>query len=81
MWLSKALTHENLWVAAWRSRCAMALLAQGQRARGKEALAQARRTAAGMPAVGTPEYRAQWTDTLITRMVMKEAEAAFAPVR
>ena len=56
----------------------MTLRAQGQRARAAGMLARARRTAAALPAAGTPEYRAQWTDTLITKMVVKEAEDLLA---
>jgi hypothetical protein len=81
-WLPKALTHESVYVRSLAQPFyAMTLRAQGDTARAAEMMAQARRTAATLPAVGSLDYSVEWTDILITRMVMKEAEEVFARAR
>lgn len=82
VWLPKALNHESVYVRSLAQPfLAMTLRAQGNAARAAELLAQARQTAATLPAVGTTEYGVEWTDILITRMVMKETEEVFASAR
>jgi tetratricopeptide (TPR) repeat protein len=77
-WLSKGINHESLYVRSLAQPFyAMTLRAQGNRARADQMLTMARHTAASLPASGTTEYSAEWTDILITKMVMRELEDVF----
>jgi hypothetical protein len=76
--LAKTLDHESLYVRSLSLPfAAMTELARGNRTQANALLARARQEAATLPAPGTEEYGVEWTDILITRMVMEEAEAAF----
>jgi tetratricopeptide (TPR) repeat protein len=82
MWLPKTLTHESVYVRSLAQPFyAMTLRAQGDTARASEMMAQARRTAATLPAAGSLDYSVEWTDILISRMVLQEAEEMFATAR
>ena len=77
-WLSKTLTHSSLYVRTLALPFyAMTERALGNRRRATEVMAQARQDAAKLPAPGSEQYGVEWTDTLITRMVMAEADALF----
>ncbi len=76
-WLSKTLNHTSLYVRTLALPFyAMTERALGNRPRAAELMAQARTEAAKLPAPGSEQYQIEWTDTLITRMVMQEAEDA-----
>jgi tetratricopeptide (TPR) repeat protein len=74
-WLSKTLSHSSLYVRTLALPFfAMTQLALGNRAQANELMTRARAEAARLPVPGSEQYGVEWTDTLITRMVMQEAE-------
>lgn len=76
-WLPKGLDHESLYVRSLALPFhAMTELARGNRTRADALMTRARAEAARLPAPGTEEYGVEWTDILITKMVMQEAEDA-----
>jgi tetratricopeptide (TPR) repeat protein len=76
-WLPKGLDHESLYVRSLALPFyAMTELARGNRTQADALMARARAEAARLPAPGTEEYGVEWTDILITKMVMQEAEDA-----
>jgi tetratricopeptide (TPR) repeat protein len=77
-WLAKTLTHTSLYVRTLALPFyAMTERALGNGQRATEVMAQARLEAAKLPAPGSEQYGVEWTDTLISRMVMAEADALF----
>jgi tetratricopeptide (TPR) repeat protein len=78
-WLPNAIGHESLYVRSLALPFfAMTELALDNRTQAEELLQQARQTAAELPAPGSASYAIDWTDILISRMALAEAEAAFA---
>ncbi len=74
-WLPKTLDHDDVLVRS----LALAFNAMnewklGHRARATELMARARQEAPKLPAPGSPTFGADWTDVLITKMVLAEAE-------
>ena len=77
-WFPKTIDHESLYVRSLALPFyAMTELALGNRAHAQELYARAQTTAADLPKPGSAEYAIDWTDILISRMVLKEAAAAF----
>lgn len=77
-WFPKVLDHDSVLVRTLALPFyAMTELKRGNRAHGEELLARARRAVRDLPTPDAPTYGADWTDTLIARSVLKEAEMAF----
>jgi tetratricopeptide (TPR) repeat protein len=74
-WLPKTLNHDDVLVRS----LALAFNAMnewklGHRARANDLMARARQELPRLPAPGSPTFGADWTDVLITKMVVAEAE-------
>jgi tetratricopeptide (TPR) repeat protein len=75
-WLPTTLTHEDVLVRTLALGFnAMNEFKLGNRARAGELMARARQELPRLPQPGSATFGADWTDTLITRMVVAEAEA------
>ena len=78
-WLSPATAHESLYVRSLALPfLAMAELSLKNRIDASNLLKRSRATALQLPTPGTDEYILQWTDTLIARKALQEAETVFA---
>jgi hypothetical protein len=74
-WLPKTLNHQDVLVRSLALGFnAMNEWKLGHRARATELMAQVRRELPNLPAPGSPTFGADWTDVLITKMVVAEAE-------
>jgi tetratricopeptide (TPR) repeat protein len=74
-WLPKTLNHDDVLVRS----LALAFNAMnewrlGHRARATDLMGQVRRELPKLPTPGSPTFGADWTDVLITKMVVAEAE-------
>ena len=74
-WLPKTLDHDDVLVRS----LALAFNAMnewqlGHRARANDLLARVRQELPKLPAPGSPTFGADWTDVLITKMVVAEAD-------
>jgi predicted transcriptional regulator len=77
--LATTMDHESLYVRSLALPVqAMAELARGNRNEAAALAERARRVARDLPKPGSDEYAIEWTDVLISRMVLEEMEAAFA---
>ena len=78
-WLSTTVEHESLYVRSLALPfLAMSELSLKNRISAGNLLKRSRGTAQQLPKPGTDEYVLQWTDTLIARKALQEAEAVFA---
>jgi tetratricopeptide (TPR) repeat protein len=76
--LAKATSHQSVYVRSLALTFhAMAELRRGNRPAAEKLLEDARRTVASMPIEGTDEYGVEWTDVLISRRALEEAERTF----
>lgn len=74
-WLPRTLRHEDVLVRTLALGFnAMNEFKLGHRAKATDLLATARRELPHLPAPGSPTFGADWTDVLITKMVVAEAE-------
>ena len=74
-WLSKSLNHENVLVRSLTLAFdAMTQAKLGHRAQAADLLARARQELPKLPAPGSATFGADWTDVLITKMAVAEAE-------
>lgn len=77
-WLPKQLTHQDVLVRSLALAFnAMNELKLGNRPRANELMSRARQELPQLPVLGSPTIGADWTDVLITKMVVAEAEALF----
>ena len=78
-WLSTTTEHESLYVRSLALPfLAMSELSLKNRINAGNLLKRTRSTAQQLPKPGTDEYLLQWTDTLIARKALQEAEDVFA---
>lgn len=76
--LAKATGHQSVYVRSLALTFhAMTELRRGNRPAAEKLLEDARRTVATMPVEGTDEYGVEWTDVLISRRALEEAERTF----
>jgi hypothetical protein len=74
-WLPKQLSHDDVLVRSLALGFnAMNEWKLGHRDKAKDLMAQVRRELPKLPAPGSPTFGADWTDVLITKMVVAEAE-------
>jgi cytochrome c5 len=74
-WLPKTLSHQDVLVRSLALGFnAMNEWKLGHRPRANELMAQVRRELPNLPAPGSPTFGDDWTDVLITKMVVAEAE-------
>ena len=79
-WLPGQLTHQDVLVRTLAlGFTAMNEFKLGNRARSHELMSRARKEQPNLPKLGSPTIGPDWTDVLITKMVMAEAEALIQP--
>lgn len=79
-WLPGQLDHQDVLVRTLAlGFTAMNEFKLGNRARSHELMSRARKDQSNLPKLGSPTIGADWTDVLITKMVMAEAESLTQP--
>lgn len=79
-WLPGQIAHQDVLVRTLAlGFTAMNEFKLGNRARSNELMARARKEQPNLPKLGSPTIGADWTDVLITQMVMAEAEGLIQP--
>jgi len=74
-WLPRMLTHQDVLVRSLALGFnAMNEWKLGNHARARELMSRARQELPNLPQPGSPTFGADWTDVLITKMVLAEAE-------
>ena len=79
-WLPGQLAHQDVLVRTLAlGFTAMNEFKLGNRARAHELMSRARKEQPNLPQLGSPTIGPDWTDVLITKMVMAEAEGLIKP--